>query len=387
MHISKREQDLPDAVIGKMLKIAVEDKSIISLAPGEPDFSLPKPLINHIPKLANKSNHYSPPGGLKELREAITKKLRKDNKIKTDPNNIIVTCGSTEAILLATACNLDISDRILIPDPSFLGYLPTFELFNAVPVSVPVLEENNFEFDPDELKKYVPKNMKKKTKGLMLCTPGNPTGTIFSKKVLEEVADFAVDNDLFIYSDEAYEKLVYEKKHISIGSFNGMEDRVVTFQTFSKTYAMCGFRVGYCQGPSNLIEAMKKTHIYSTLAAPTISQKLAIKALSLPESHTNKMKTEYKRRRDMITKRLNELNLRTIKPQGAFYTFSNIQEYSKNSFKFSNNILQKAKVAVMPGAEFGKNGEGYIRCSYATDYNLIGKAMDRLEKYLKTKKI
>jgi aminotransferase len=383
MHISDREKDLPDAVIGKMLKIAVEDKSIISLAPGEPDFGLPKPLVNHIPKLANKSNHYSPPGGLKELREAIAKKLRKDNKIKTSPENIIVTCGSTEAILLATACNLDVNDRILIPDPSFLGYLPTFELFNAVPVSVPVLEKDNFQFDPDSLKKYIPKNMKKKTKGIMLCTPGNPTGTIFSKKALEEVADFAVDNDLFIYADEAYEKLVYEKKHVSIGSFNGMQDRVVTFQTFSKSYAMCGFRVGYCQGPSNLIEAMKKTHIYSTLAAPTLSQKLAVKALSMSDSHLNKMKKEYKRRRDMITKRLNDMNLPTIKPQGAFYTFSNIKEHSSNSFKFSSDILKKAKVAVMPGAEFGKSGEGYIRCSYATDYNLIVKAMDKLEKYLR----
>ena len=382
-HISEREEDLPDAVIGKLVKIAVEDKSVISFGAGEPHYPLPKPLIRSIPELAKNSNHYSPPAGLKELREAIAKKLKKDNKINTTPDNIIVTCGSQEAILLAAACTLDVSERVIIPDPSYLGYTPTFELFDAAPITVPVRENNNFGFDPDELKKSI---IPKKTKAIMINTPGNPTGAVISRKMLEEISDIAVDKDLFIFSDEAYEKIVYDKNHISIASLNGMGNHVATFQSFSKSYAMCGFRVGYCAAPKKLVEAMTKTHTYTTLTAPTLSQKLAVKALSLPNKYVDDMVDGYRKNRDLMVKRLNDMGLQTRKPEGAFYAFSSIRNFprfSKNSFKFANEILKKAKVAVVPGAEFGNNGEGYLRFSYATDYAKITQGMDRLELFLK----
>ena len=379
--LSDRELELPDATIGKLLKIAVEDKSIVSLGPGEPDFDTPKPIVSHLKSLMKKElGHYSPPGGRKELKEALVKKLRKKNKIKTDVDKIMVSCGSQESILLATACTLDVSEQVIIPNPSFLGYLPTFELFNAHPVFVKLKEDMKFEVDPDDIRKAVDK---KKTKVVMLNTPANPTGGIIRKKVLEELADIARDCDLYLFSDEAYEDLIYGKKHFSIGSLNGMGDNVVSFFTFSKSYAMCGYRVGYCVGPDHLIKAMTKTHIYSTLSAPTVSQMMATKALTISQNHVDKMVREYKRRRDLIVSRLNELDLRTNVPDGAFYTFSNISEYGKNSFKFAHSLLAKAKVAVVPGKEFGRDGEGYIRCSYATDYRLIEEAMDRLEKYLR----
>ena len=380
MHISERESQLPDSIIGKLQEIAAEHKDIISLGIGEPDFLTPKPVLDYASKIIKKSTHYTAPKGIKELREAISKKLRKDNKIDANPDNVLVTCGSQEAIFMAILSSLDPSEQIIVPNPSYLGYIPAIELADAAPVYIKLEEEDNFEINPDRLKELIDK---KKTKAIIINSPANPTGNVLSKKVLEKIADIAVENDLYIFSDEAYEKLIYEKKHISIGSLNGMEKYVATFQSFSKTYAMCGFRLGYIHGPNKLIEAMTKSSHYVTLCAPNISQLLGIKALSLPNKYTQDMVNEYNRRRKFIVKRLNEIGLRTGMPYGAFYTFSNITSSSKNSLKFSQDLLKKAKVAVVPGTEFGNHGEGYIRCSYATDIKLIAKAMDRIEKFVK----
>ena len=380
VHISERESELPDAVIGKMLRLAHEDKRIISLGAGEPNFNLPKPLIAEARKIAGKCNHYATPQGMKELREAIVKKLSKDNKIITNPENIVVTCGSQEALILAAACTLDVSEQVILPNPSFLGYTSAFELFDAHIVDVKLKEENKFEIDPDDLKKVIDK---KKTKVIMLNTPANPTGNVIRRKVLEEVADIARQNNLYIFSDEAYEKIVYDQKHVSIGSLNGMEKNVVTFQSFSKSYAMCGFRLGYAVAHNKLAEAMTKAHVYTTLTAPTISQLLGIKALSLPNYHISRMVNEYRKRRDLIVRRLNSLGLSTVMPEGAFYAFSNISHLNNNSFAFAKNLLEKAKVAAIPGREFGVHGEGYLRFSYAADIESIKKAMDLIEKFLK----
>lgn len=377
-HISEREYDLPNAVIGKLMKAAVEDKSVISLGPGEPDFDLAEPLVESVKKHAATSNHYSPPGGIVELREALVKKLKKDNKIEAHPDNITVTNGSQEALLLATACTLDVSEQVIIPNPSYLGYLPMFELFNAFPVALEVKAEDGWHVNPDEIKKLI----NKKTKAILINSPGNPTGNVLPKKILEEVADIAVDNDLYVFSDEAYEKLVYGKKHHSMGSFNGMSKNVVTMHTFSKTYAMCGYRVGYAVGPTPLIEAMNKAHVYTTSCAPTLSQKVAVDALKLKKSYLDNMVKEYDRRRKMIVKGLNQIGLKTVTPNGAFYTLSDISHLSDDSFKFSFDMLKKAKVGVVPGREFGRFGEGYIRCSYATDYNQIEEALGRMDKFI-----
>tara|TARA_Y100000310_G_scaffold285479_1_gene308959 strand:+ start:4038 stop:5192 length:1155 start_codon:yes stop_codon:yes gene_type:complete len=383
VHISEREAELPDAVIGKLLRIAVEDKSVVSLGPGEPDFPLPPPIVKLVKDFAAECNHYSPPGGREELRKALARKLKRENKIDTSPDNIVVTCGSQEALMLATACTLDVSEQIIIPNPSFLGYLPTFELFNAFPIAIPLKPEDGWSINPDELKKLIDK---KKTKAILINTPSNPTGNVLSKKILEEIADIAVDNDLYIFSDEAYEKLTYGKKHHSIGSFNGMDHNVVTFHTFSKTFAMCGFRVGYAAGPAPLMDAMKKVHIYSTVCAPTISQMVATKALALNKTFLHKMVKEYDKRRKIIVKGLNQIGLKTVNPNGAFYTFSDISQYSTDSYKFAYDMLRKAKVAVVPGREFGRCGEGYIRCSYATDYKKIQEALRRMDKFLSKRK-
>ena len=380
VHISERERQLPRQLIGDLLRIASEDKSVISLSAGEPNFPLPSPIVKEVIKYADKSNHYSPPGGRHELKEAIIKKLKKENKINLKPENIIATCGSQEALMLASVCVLDVGDEAIIPDPSYMCYLPTIELMDGVPSRLELKEEEGFNINPDRLKRLVDK---KRTKYILINSPCNPTGNVINRKILEEIADIAVENNLFVFSDEAYEKIIYDQKHVSIGSLNGMQDYVATFQTFSKSYAMCGFRLGYCAGPEKLIKAMTKTHVDTTTSAPTISQLIGVKALQLKKSYIDRMVNDYRKRRDLIVKRLNEIGLRTVKPEGAFYAFSNITNFSKNSFMFAHNLLQKAKVAIVPGSEFGRYGEGYVRFSYATEIHLIEKAMERIEKYLK----
>ena len=379
VHLSEREEQLPDQAIEKLLEIMVEHPDVLSLGPGEPDFSLPKPLVAEVKRLSNQVNHYSTPGGLVDLRKAICKKLQRDNKIRASPENVVVTCGSQEALLLSAACLLDVSEEILVPNPGFMGFLPSFELFNAAIDSYSLSEENAFEPNPDEMKKLIDK----KTRVILLNSPANPTGNVISKKVLEEIADLAVEHDLAIFSDEAYEQIVYDDaKHVSIGSLNGMQDRVFTFQSFSKTFAMCGFRLGYVVAPEKAAVAIKKTHVYTTICAPTLSQKLGIKALSLPKRYTQAMVNEYDKRRKVIVKRLNSMGLSTPNPKGAFYTFSNIKHISKNSSKFAFSLLKKHKVAVVPGSDFGTEGEGYIRCSFATKLPIIEKALDRIEKFI-----
>jgi len=380
VNLSKRELQLPELEFPKIFKRVINDKSIISLGPGEPDFITPKPLLDYGKKIIGKSTHYSEPQGLLELRKAIAKKVQKENKIKAGPDNVLVSCGSQEAIFSALLTTIDPTEQVILPTPGYLGYLPAIELVNGIPKYLKLEEKDKFEINPDNLKKSIDK---KKTKVLIINSPSNPTGNVLSKKVLEEIADIAVDNNLYVFSDEAYEQLTYDRKHISMASLNGMKNHVVSFQTFSKSFAMCGFRLGYAVGPKKLIQEMTKVHHYVTLTAPHLSQLVGVKALSLSKKYVNSMKQRYRRRRDFIVKRLNELNLSTPTPEGAFYTFSNIQKFSKNSVRFSRLLMDKAKVAVIPGTEFGKYGEGFVRCSFATDYDLIDKAMNRIEKFLK----
>ena len=374
-HISERDLQLPDAMISKMLKLVNENKKIISLGAGEPDFPAPLAVVRQTKKIADKCSHYSPASGRIELKEAIIKKLKNENKIKAGLDNITVTTGSQEALLLAASCTMDVSEQIIVPKPSYMGYVPTFMLLNIFPIWMELSDENGFEINPDALKKLI----NKKTKAIVLNTPANPTGNVISKKILEEIADIAVQNDLYVFSDEAYEKIIYDNaKHVSIGSLNGMENNTVSFFTFSKSYAMCGYRLGYCVAPENLAKEMKTAHIYSTISAPTISQMLGITALKSCEPYVRKMVKEYDRRRRMIVKRLNDMGLPTIMPKGAFYSFSKIDG---NSTKFAENLIEEQQVAVIPGSDFGT--DNYIRCSFATDYTKIEKAMDRIEKFIR----
>jgi aminotransferase len=382
--ISERYTRLPSSNFAKILKMAVEDKDVISLGPGEPDFTTPEHIRHAAIMAIDKGfTHYSPPGGRTKTREAIVKKLKKDNKIKVSPEEIMVTCGSQEALFLATQSLIDPGEKMVVPNPGFLAFIPMVETLTGIPESIPLREENGFEFDPDELEKLIDR----RTRVILINSPSNPTGRMLKRKTLEELADIAIQHDLVVFSDEAYEKLTYDnRKHISIASLNGMKERVLTFQSFSKSYAMPGFRIGYVAGPKDIIQAMTRLHIYTTVCAPTVSQLAAIEALTGDQSCVKEMRSEYNRRRKLITKRLKEIpKISCLKPEGAFYAFPNISKLG-SSTEVANLFLKEAKVLVVPGTEFGKYGEGYVRMSYATSYEKIEDAMDRIEEVVRKKK-
>jgi aminotransferase len=377
--ISEREEELPISTIGELIKIAEESRGIISLGPGEPDFAAPKHVIKFAcQKLREGYTHYSPPAGRQELREAIVKKLKKENRIDVSPDQVIVTAGSTEAIMLALMCTIDPGEGVLVPDPGFLAYTPAVEILNGMPLCIPHCESNGFQFDIEQAKKAI---MPEKTNVIIVNSPSNPTGVVYKKKTLEEIADFVNEYDLLALSDEAYEKLVYSgEKHISLGSLNGMGNSVLTLHSFSKTHAMPGFRLGYAAGPEKIIKAMKKIHIYSSVCAPTVSQMAALAALKGSQKHVAKMVKEYDRRRKLVFKRFNEIpGFSCVEPRGAFYAFPNIKAFGMKALGFSMWLLKNAKVAVVPGTEFGRCGEGYVRCSFATSYEKIKIALERVE--------
>ncbi|MFQ6020801.1 MAG: pyridoxal phosphate-dependent aminotransferase [Candidatus Aenigmatarchaeota archaeon] len=380
--LSEREEELPMGSMGKLLKIAVEKKDIISFGPGEPDYLPPEHIIKAAQRALKKGfTHYSPPAGRIELIEEIVKKLKRENNINLIPKEVIVTTGSTEAIMLALMCVIDPGECVLVPDPGFITYIPTVEILNGYPISMPLFERNGFQFDTDQIRKIAEKT--KRIRAMILNSPSNPTGTVYTKKVLEELADIANENDLLIISDEAYEKFVYRGSHISIGSLKGMKNRVLTLQSFSKTYGMAGFRVGYAAGPKKIIDAMKKLHIYSTLCTPTVSQIAAISALTGSQAEIKRNVTEYNKRRRFMVKRINEIDhLSCLEPEGSFYAFVNF-DLKMNSIKFSELLLKKAKVAVVPGRDFGRYGEGYVRFSYATSMKNIEEGMNRIESKIK----
>ncbi|MBS3055322.1 MAG: pyridoxal phosphate-dependent aminotransferase [Candidatus Aenigmarchaeota archaeon] len=381
--IAEREEELPTSEFVKIVKIAEERHDVISLGPGEPDFDTPKNIIKVAKKKLDQGfTHYTPIGGRSDTKKAIAKKLKKENKIDVNPESqVIVTVGAKEAILLSLMSLVDPGEAVLIPDPGYLPYRSMADTITVEPLSVRLKMEDGFEYDIDEVKKVIEP---KRTKAMILNSPSNPTGTVFTKKKLEEIADFAIDNSLVVISDEAYEKFVYDgSKHISIGSLNGMHNHVVSIFSFSKSYAMPGFRIGYACGPRDIIQAMTRLKMGTTLSTPTISQLAAIEALKGPQESVKRMVKEYDRRRRFMWRSLNEMGMECLKPKGAFYMFPKIPRGRHNSTTFAHSLLHKTKVLVVPGTEFGKYGEGFVRMSYATSYQKIVKAMGRIEKVLK----
>lgn len=381
--ISEREAELPKGEMGRLLKMLVEKKGIISLGPGEPDFTSPKHVIAAAKRSLDKGfTHYSPVEGRKELREAIAKKLKKENRINAHPDDVLVTCGSNEAIMLALMASIDPGEAALIPDPGFVDYIPSVEMLNGAAISVPMRPNENWQILPEAVLWQLKEPQR--IRAIIINTPNNPTGAVYTKKTMEAIADIAIEYDLLIISDEAYEKFVYGKaQHISPASLNGMADYVLTLHSFSKTYGMAGFRLGYAAGPPKVIKAMTDLHLYSTICAPTVSQMAGLAALTGPQGDIKKHVSEYQKRRDYLHKRLNEMDAFTcVKPEGAFFIFA---KYASNmrSVDFAHWLLEKAKVAVVPGRDFGRYGEGYVRFSFATAMPLIKKAADRIERAVK----
>ncbi|AEC52867.1 aspartate aminotransferase [Pyrococcus sp. NA2] len=388
MAISDKLDLISVSEIRRLFDIAAGMKDVISLGIGEPDFDTPEHIKEYAKEALDKGlTHYGPNIGLPELREAIAEKLKKQNGIEADPKTeIMVLVGANQAFLMGLSAFLKEGEEVLIPTPAFVSYAPAVILAGGKPVEVPTYEEDEFRLNVDELKKYVTE----KTRALIINSPCNPTGAVLTKKDLEEIADFAVEHDLIIISDEVYEHFIYDDaKHYSIASLDGMFERTITVNGFSKTFAMTGWRLGFVAAPSWIIEKMVKFQMYNATCPVTFIQYAAAKALRDERSWkaVEEMRKEYDRRRKLVWKRLNEMGLPTVKPKGAFYIFPRIKDTGLSSKEFSELMLMEAKVAVVPGSAFGKAGEGYVRISYATAYEKLEEAMDRMEKVLKEKKL
>ncbi|NJD99387.1 pyridoxal phosphate-dependent aminotransferase [Thermococcus sp. LS1] len=388
MALSDRLELVNPSEIRKLFDLAQGVEGLISLGIGEPDFDTPEHIKEYAKEALDKGmTHYSPNAGIMMLREAVAWKLKEQNGIEVDPKSqVMITVGANQAFILGLAAFLRNNEEVLIPSPMFVSYAPAVLLAGGKPVEVPTYEENEFRLSVDDLEKYVTE----KTRALIINSPNNPTGAVLTKKDVEEIADFAVEHDLIVFSDEVYEHFVYDDvKNYSIAALDGMFERTITINGFSKTFAMTGWRLGFIAAPEWIIEKMTRFQMYNATCPVTFAQYAAAKALRDERSWkaVEEMRKEYERRRNLVWKRLNEMGLPTVKPKGAFYIFPRIRDTGLTSKEFSELMLLEAKVALVPGSAFGKAGEGYIRISYATAYEQLEEAMDRMEKVLREKKL
>lgn len=365
---ARRVTSISLSEIRKMFELG---KDSINLGLGEPDFDTPPHIIKAVKDaLDDGFTHYTANKGIIELREAISQKLKHENNINVGPESIIVTVGASEALLICVMALIEKEDEVLIPDPGFVSYDACVKLAEGRSVSVKLKEEDGFRMTTEE----VLEKITDRTKAIILNSPSNPTGSVTQKKDIKGIADIADDHGIFLISDEIYEKIIYGKNHYSPAEFS---QNTITINGFSKTYAMTGFRIGYAAASPSLTEEMLKVHQYNTACASSISQRAALAALKGPQNCVDDMVSEFRRRRDLILRRLDEIGIPCTKPEGAFYVFPKIE----NSREFVKEALKKG-VVVVPGGAFGKYGENYVRFSYAASYEKIEEAMNRLESSL-----
>jgi len=380
-YLSRRVAGLKPSGIRKFFDIAATMKDVISLGIGEPDFTTPEPILQAgIKSLQRGETHYTSNFGIIELRRALANHLEKMYGVRYDPESeIVITVGGSEALNLAAIALLNPGDEVIIPTPCFVSYQAAVILAGGVAVEVPSRMENNFDFDPDELRAAITP----RTKAILIGFPNNPTGAVASRENLLKVAKMAEEHDLVVISDEIYDQLVYGIKHVCFPSLDGMRSRSLLLGGFSKDYAMTGWRIGYAAGPQDVIKGLLRVHQYMVMSAPTMSQYAALEALTSGAPHVNQMVAEYDRRRKLIVSGLNQIGLPTFEPKGAFYAFPKVSVTGLDDETFCNRLLQEQHVAVVPGNSFGAGGEGFARCSYATSYDQLEEALDRIEKFVR----
>ncbi len=380
--LSKRVQQVKPSGIRKFFDIANEMEGVISLGVGEPDFKTPFAIrAEGIRTLERGKTWYSANAGLMELRTEICRYLERRFGLSYEPkSDVFVTVGGSEAIDLCLRALVDPGEEVLIPEPSFVCYTPLVEMIGGVPVPIETKAENQFRLTKEELLEKVTD----KTKVLVLPYPNNPTGGVMRKEHLEEIAEVLRERNIMVLSDEIYAELTYNGKHVSIASIEGMKERTVVVNGFSKAYAMTGWRLGYVAGPAPVIKQMVKIHQFAIMCAPTTSQYAAVEALRNGDESIEKMATEYNMRRRLIVNEFNRLGLPTFEPEGAFYIFPCIKSTGLTSEEFCEKLLFSQKVAVVPGTAFGNSGEGFIRVSYSYSVNHILEAVERIRKFLET---
>ena len=372
---------MPPSGIRKFFDIVAEMKDAISLGVGEPDFTTPWAIREAgIYSLEKGQTHYTANAGLMELREAICEYNERKYGITYDPKKeVIVTVGGSEAIDLMVRTLVSAGDEVLIPEPCFVCYKPCTLMAGGVPVPIETKEEDEFRLLPEQLKAKITD----KTKLLILPYPNNPTGGVMSKKDLEAIAEVLRDTNIMVLSDEIYGELRYgEEKHMPFSAIEGMKERTVVVNGFSKTFAMTGWRLGYALGPERIIKLMTKVHQYGIMSAPTTAQHAAIEALRSCDDDVEEMRQEYNYRRRYIVDGFRAMGLSCFEPLGAFYVFPCIKSTGMTSEEFCQKLLEEEKVAVVPGNAFGESGEGFIRCSYAYSIDNIQEALKRIERFV-----
>lgn len=378
--LSKTIVTIQPSGIRKFFDIVSEMKDAISLGVGEPDFDTPWHIRDEaIYSLEKGRTFYTSNAGLKELKIEIDKYLTRRYGISYNYNDeILITVGGSEAIDIAMRSMLDPGDEVLIPQPSYVSYLPCAVLAGGVPVIIELKAENEFRLTAEQLEAAVTP----KTKLLVLPFPNNPTGAVMEKEDLLKIAEVIIEHDLYVISDEIYSELTYLENHVSIASLPGMRERTIVINGFSKSYAMTGWRLGYACGPKIIIEQMLKIHQYAIMCAPTTSQYAAVDALQNGDGDVAKMREEYNGRRRYLIHRFKEMRLDCFEPFGAFYVFPCIKEFGVTAEEFATQLLEKQKVAVVPGTAFGECGEGFLRISYAYSLDNLKKALDRIEIFI-----
>lgn len=379
--INPRVAGIKPSGIRRFFDIVSETEDAISLGVGEPDFITPWHIRDSgIYSLEKGHTYYTSNSGLSELREEISKYLaRRFSLDYSKDGEILVTVGGSEAIDLTIRALVSPEDEVLIPQPSFVCYAPCTLLAGGVPVPVVTYEKDNFTLTAEALREKITP----RTKLLVLPFPNNPTGAVMGRSELEKVAEVLRDTDILVLNDEIYAELTYGEKHVSFASLDGMRERTVLASGFSKAYAMTGWRLGYACGPAPVIKMMTKIHQFGIMSAPTMSQYAAIDALRYGDEDIENMRREYNYRRRIIVDGFRNMGLDCFEPKGAFYVFPSIKRTGLSSLEFAERLLEREKVAVVPGDAFGDSGEGYIRCSYAYSTEAINEALGRIESFVK----
>jgi aminotransferase len=378
--ISPVVQALPSSGIRKFFDLVAETKGVISLGVGEPDFVTPWHVREAcVYSLEKGYTMYTSNYGLLELREEISKYLTNSFRVTYDPRSeIMVTVGASEGVDLAMRALLCPGDEVLIPDPSYVSYMPCVVLAGGKAVPIPTRVEDEFKLDPEILESLITP----RTKVLVLCYPNNPTGAIMTAAELSEIAKIAEKHNLIVVSDEIYAELTYDGKPVSFAALPGMKERTVLLSGFSKSFAMTGWRIGYIATNPEFLAAMVKIHQYTILCAPVMGQMAALEALRNGSGEKDRMVNTYDQRRRLVINSLREMGLACFEPKGAFYAFPSIKETGLSSEEFAEKLLVDAKVAVVPGTAFGPSGEGHIRCSYAYSTVQLKEALGRIAEFV-----
>ncbi len=379
--LNETVKSIPPSGIRRFFDIAAEMKDAISLGVGEPDFVTPWHIRDEgIYSLEKGHTHYTSNAGIKELRLEIAAYMKRRFGLEYNGlTQTIVTVGGSEAIDLFLRSVVEPGDEVLIPEPSFVCYKPITRLAGGVPVTITTKAENNFKLTAEEVEAAITP----KTKVLILPFPNNPTGAVMTKCDLEGIAEVVKKHNILVLSDEIYAELTYGIQHTSVAAIDGMYDRTVVVNGFSKSHAMTGWRLGYACGNPDIIKAMTKVHQFAIMSAPTTSQYAAIEALRNGDSDIAMMREEYNQRRMIMVSGFNAMGLDCFEPEGAFYTFPCIQSTGLSSNDFCEKLLFGKKVAVIPGTAFGSSGEGFVRCSYAYSLKNINEALNRIEAFIK----